>query len=70
MAFAPIPKGSALPDTTLELAWGGKEPVTVKDEERTFLLDGDEVTISGTAPGPNGSRIGFGEVTGRIEAAR
>lgn len=50
----------------LELSWGGKEPLTVKGEERTFLLDGDEVVITGTAPGANGSRIGFGEVRGRV----
>ncbi|MEU7819067.1 fumarylacetoacetase [Pseudonocardia sp. NPDC049154] len=54
----------------IELTWGGREPVTVKGEERTFLLDGDEVTISATAPGPDGTRIGFGEVTGRITPAR
>ncbi|SDW28850.1 fumarylacetoacetate hydrolase [Amycolatopsis xylanica] len=50
----------------LELSWGGKEPLTVKGEERTFLLDGDEVVITGTAPGANGGRIGFGEVRGRV----
>jgi fumarylacetoacetase len=50
----------------LELTWGGKEPVTVKGEERSFLLDGDEVVITATAPGTNGGRIGFGEVRGRI----
>jgi fumarylacetoacetase len=53
----------------IELTWGGREPVVVKGEERTFLLDGDEVTISATAPGPDGTRIGFGEVTGRIRPA-
>lgn len=36
----------------------------------TFLEDCDAVTITGTAPGLDGSRIGFGEVTGRIEPAR
>jgi fumarylacetoacetase len=54
----------------IELTWGGREPVTVKGEERTFLEDGDEVTISATAPGANGGRIGFGEVTGTILPAR
>jgi fumarylacetoacetase len=53
----------------IELTWGGREPVTVKGEERTFLLDGDTVTISATAPGPHGSRIGFGEVSGTIRPA-
>ncbi|WP_328608771.1 fumarylacetoacetase [Amycolatopsis sp. NBC_00345] len=50
----------------LELTWGGREPVTVKGEERSFLLDGDEVVITATAPGVHGGRIGFGEVRGRI----
>ncbi|GAA4709832.1 fumarylacetoacetase [Pseudonocardia yuanmonensis] len=54
----------------IELTWGGREPVTVKGEERTFLLDGDRVTLSATAPGPDGTRIGFGEVTGTIRPAR
>jgi fumarylacetoacetase len=54
----------------IELTWGGREPVTVKGEERTFLQDGDEVTISATAPGTGGGRIGFGEVTGKVLPAR
>lgn len=54
----------------IELTWGGKEPVEVNGEPRTFLEDGDEVTISATAPGPSGARVGFGEVTGRILPAR
>ena len=53
----------------IELTWGGREPITVKGEERTFLVDGDTVTISATAPGANGGRIGFGEVTGTIKPA-
>ena len=50
----------------IELTWGGQEPVVVGDEKRTFLEDGDEIAISATAPGPNGTRIGFGEVRARI----
>ena len=53
----------------IELTKGGREPVTVKGEERTFLLDGDEVVITATAPGPDGSRIGFGEVSGTVHPA-
>jgi fumarylacetoacetase len=34
-----------------------------------FLADGDEVTLTAWAPGPNGTRIGLGEVTGRIAPA-
>lgn len=50
----------------LELSWGGKEPFEVAGEPRTFLEDGDEVTIRATAPGARGGRIGLGEVSGRI----
>ena len=35
----------------IELTWGGREPITVNGEQRTFLLDGDEVVLTGTAPG-------------------
>jgi fumarylacetoacetase len=46
-------------------------PLTLADgSTRTFLEDGDVVTISATAPGADGSRISFGEVTGRVEPAR
>ncbi|MCZ3386936.1 MAG: fumarylacetoacetate hydrolase family protein, partial [Actinomycetia bacterium] len=55
----------------LELSWGGREPFTLDDgTERTFLEDGDTVTISGWAPGPNGTRIGLGEVTGTVRSSR
>ncbi|HEX6195753.1 MAG TPA: fumarylacetoacetase [Jiangellaceae bacterium] len=51
----------------LELSWNGTEPVALDDgTTRSFLDDGDEVTISATAPGPDDSRIGLGAVTGRI----
>ncbi|KRA38903.1 MULTISPECIES: fumarylacetoacetase [unclassified Nocardioides] len=35
-----------------------------------FLEDGDEVVLRASAPGINGTRIGFGEARGRITAAR
>ncbi|MFJ8433393.1 fumarylacetoacetase [Kitasatospora sp. NPDC094019] len=51
----------------IELTWNGENPVKLPDgSTRTFLEDGDEVTITATAPGPAGTVIGFGEVTGRI----
>ncbi|GAB2740386.1 fumarylacetoacetase [Salinifilum aidingensis] len=54
----------------LELTWGGAEPVTLDDgEQRTFLQDGDRVTLTGSAPGPEGSVVGLGEVTGTVLAA-
>lgn len=37
--------------------------------ERTFLEDGDTVTITATAPGPDGSVVGFAEVTGTVRPA-
>jgi fumarylacetoacetase len=55
----------------LELSWNGTEPVTMTDgSERTFLEDGDTVVLRAWAPGPGGSRIGLGEVSGRILPAR
>ncbi|MDG4768415.1 fumarylacetoacetase [Solwaraspora sp. WMMD406] len=54
----------------LELSWGGTEPIKLDDgSERTFLEDGDTVTITATAPGPDGSTIGFGDVTGTVTPA-
>ena len=35
-------------------------------EQRVFLEDGDEVTITGVCIGEDGSRVGFGECTGKI----
>ncbi|HJQ06674.1 MAG TPA: fumarylacetoacetase [Nocardioides sp.] len=54
----------------IELTWGGAEPVVVGGQERTFLEDGDVVTITATAPGADGTRLGFGEATGRVVPAR
>ena len=54
----------------LELSWGGQEPFTAGGRERTFLEDGDEVTLRYTAPGTSGGRIALGEVTGRVVPAR
>ncbi|HEY4603375.1 MAG TPA: fumarylacetoacetase, partial [Blastococcus sp.] len=51
----------------LELSWNGATPLTMADGgSRAFLEDGDVVSITATAPGPDGARIGFGEVTGLI----
>ena len=54
----------------LELSWNGQEPVTLADgSTRTFLEDGDEVSITAWAPGADGTRIGFGEVRGKVVPA-
>ena len=51
----------------LELSWNGTEPLTLDDgSHRTFLEDGDTVTMTAWASGPDGSRVGLGEVTGTI----
>jgi fumarylacetoacetase len=51
----------------LELSWGGTRPFVLDDGgTRTFLEDGDEVTITSTAPAADGGRLGFGEVKGVI----
>lgn len=55
---APEQRGSLL-----ELSWGGQEPF---GDGRTFLEDGDTVTIRATAPGALGGRIALGEVTGTV----
>jgi fumarylacetoacetase len=55
----------------LELSWGGAEPLSLADgSTRTFLEDGDEVTLTATAPGADGGRICFGEVTGTVIPSR
>ncbi|SDK28742.1 fumarylacetoacetate hydrolase [Actinopolyspora mzabensis] len=51
----------------LELSWGGSDPITLEDgEQRTFLQDGDRVTISATAPGEHGRPVGLGDVSGTV----
>jgi fumarylacetoacetase len=50
----------------IELTWGGREPLLVDGKEHTFLEDGDEVTITAWATGSDGTRLGLGEVVGRI----
>jgi fumarylacetoacetase len=45
----------------LELTQGGKVPINLPDgQTRTFLQDGDEVTIQGWCERPDAARIGFG----------
>ncbi len=54
----------------LELTWRGANPLALPDgESRKWLEDGDRLTISGWAEG-DGFRVGFGEVTGKVVAAR
>jgi fumarylacetoacetase len=62
----------AAPDqfgSLLELTWNATRPVPL-DGGRTlgFLEDGDEVVITGSAPGVGGGRVTLGAVAGRIVA--
>jgi fumarylacetoacetase len=55
----------------LELSWNGAEPIALDDgSTRTFLEDGDVVTLRAWAPGPDGARVGLDEVTGTIRPGR
>jgi fumarylacetoacetase len=50
----------------LEISWNGTEPIELPGGiKRTFLEDGDSLTIHGCCQG-EGYRIGFGEVEGTI----
>ncbi|HEY7425047.1 MAG TPA: fumarylacetoacetase [Gemmataceae bacterium] len=49
----------------LELAWRGTRPLDVGGETRTFLQDGDRVTLTAWCQG-DGNRVGFGTVTAKI----
>jgi fumarylacetoacetase len=54
----------------LESTWNGQRPLELDEGgERSFLLDGDEITLRGWCQG-DGYRVGFGECAGRILAAR
>jgi fumarylacetoacetase len=51
----------------LELSQGGKAPITLRGgEARTFLEDGDEVTLTARATAPGRAPIGFGSASARI----
>ena len=50
----------------LELSWSGKEPLELPGGiTRSFLEDGDTLTLRGAAKG-EGYRVGFGECAGQI----
>jgi fumarylacetoacetase len=54
----------------LELSWRGSQPITLEEtgETRTFLQDGDSLSLSGFCQG-DGFRVGFGAVEGTVEPA-
>ncbi|MEQ7874452.1 fumarylacetoacetase [Sphingomonas sp. ASV193] len=52
----------------LEISQGGKAPITLPSgETRSFLEDGDELTLSARCEAPGAVPIGFGWVSGRVE---
>jgi fumarylacetoacetase len=54
----------------LELTRGGQDPLRLPDgTTRGYLSDGDTVDITGTAPGPSGTLIGLGAVSGTVMPA-
>jgi fumarylacetoacetase len=54
----------------LERSWRGTKPIEFPDgTTRTFIEDGDEIIMTGWAPG-EGFRVGFGEARGRVLPAQ
>jgi fumarylacetoacetase len=54
----------------LELSEGGKHPIQLPNEEnRTFLLDGDELEIRGFCQNNQGPKIGLGSVTAIVSSS-
>ena len=54
----------------LEISQGGKQPIELPNgETRSFLEDGDEVTLRAWCEAEGAARIGFGECVGRVVAA-
>jgi len=54
----------------LEISRGGKQPVELPSgETRSFLEDGDEVTLRAWCEAEGAIRIAFGECVGRVQPA-
>jgi len=54
----------------LEISEGGKAPIALPTgESRSFLEDGDEITLKAWCEAEGAARIGFGECVGRVVAA-
>jgi len=51
----------------MELSWGGQEPIDLPSgEHRTFLEDGDTITLRGVTTLADGTAVGWADVTGTI----
>ena len=63
-------EGQSGKGSLLEQTENGKVEIQLDGGEiRRFLEDGDSITITGVCGDEDGARVGFGECTGRIEAA-
>ena len=55
----------------LEISTGGKTPLVLPNgEQRSFLEDGDELTLAARCQRPGAVSIGFGTCQGTVAAAR
>ena len=55
----------------LEISKGGKQPIALPNgESRSFLEDGDELTLTARCAAEGAASIGFGSCTGRVLPAR
>ena len=62
--------GAGQGGSLLELSAGGKQAITLPGgEQRTFLQDGDQVTLRAHCQRPGAARIGFGDCSGVVVAA-
>ncbi|MCG6883721.1 MAG: fumarylacetoacetase [Silicimonas sp.] len=61
--------GKASRGSLLEMSWGGREAIEIDGGTRTFIEDGDTLTLRGAALG-NGFQIGFGECSGKLLPSR
>jgi fumarylacetoacetase len=54
----------------LERSWNGTQPITLADgSQRTFLEDGDTVTMTGRCAAPGAVSLGFGTCTGTVRGS-
>ncbi|MDP9385384.1 MAG: fumarylacetoacetase, partial [Actinomycetota bacterium] len=53
----------------IELSWGGRDAIATARGERTFLEDGDTVTLRGRAGRDGIDTVSLGEVTGHVQPA-
>ncbi len=59
--------GAGQSGSLLELTQGGKQPIALPNgESRTFLEDGDTLSLKGSCSGAGKRRIGFGDCVGSV----